>query len=287
MKDQFLQSLPETMKRCADRWMLSILPPFQNLSFHYVAPCVLPDGTSAVLKIGPNEIASEVSALLAFDGLGSVRLLGSDIEKGAMLLERLTPGTLLTTLADDENDEKATEAAAAVMQMLWRPPPVDHHFPTTDDWGQAFALLRERFGGTTGPLGTALFERAESLFQELSASASPPVLLHGDLHHDNILSAERTPWLAIDPKGVVGEPAYEIGAILRNSWADRNGVRDYKRMLERRVHQFADILSMDRTRIRDWGFAQAVLSAIWGVEDNCFADSSLDMAELILAMKVA
>src|SRR5262249_48229170 len=144
---------------------------------------------------------------------GMVRLLAGDQERGIMLLERLRPGVSLLHHADDA---AATEIAARVMCQIWRPVPPDHPFPTAARWASGLQRLRARYDGGTGPLPTAMVERAEALFVELLATSAEPVLLHGDLHHDNILSAEREPWLAIDPKGLVGEPAYEPGSWLRN-----------------------------------------------------------------------
>ena len=121
----------------------------------------------------------------------------------------------------------------------------------------------------------ALVEQAERLFVELLASQDSPVLLHGDLHHWNIAQAEREPWLALDPKGLVGEPAYEVGAWLRNPMPEVNTWPDLRRMLLRRVDQFHDRLGLDRERMRGWGMAQAVLSAWWFYEDEGEYDPSV------------
>ena len=266
----WLRGLPALLEDCARRWSLTLAPPFLNLTFNYVAPAIRADGTEAVLKLGvPGpDLRREADALRVFDGHGSVRLLEADAEAGLLLLERLRPGTVLTTLADEAHDDAATTIAASVMRGLWRPAPPGHNFPTVADWGGGFVRLRDRFGGGTGPLPAVEVERAETLFAELLASSAAPVLLHGDLHHDNILSAQRQPWLAIDPKGVVGEPAYEVGALLRNLWPDRHTHLSPARLLERRAHQLAEELALDPARVRGWAVAQAVLSAVWGVEDN-------------------
>lgn len=273
----------------ARRWNLTLLPSFSNLSCHYVAPVICADGTPAVLKaVVPNsESHTEVAALRCYNGRNCVRLLDADSENGVLLLERLLPGMTLTALADEANDEKATSIAASLMRGLWRPAPTEHNFPTVGDWGGGFQKLRQRFGGGCGPLPAALVDRAERLFAELLASSSEAVLLHGDLHHDNILSAQRQPWLAIDPKGVIGEPAYEVGALLRNLWQDRRAISDPARLTERRVHQLAEELNVDRARIRGWGIAQAVLSAWWCVEDDadCW-QGAIAIAELLAAPEV-
>ena len=134
--------------------------------------------------------------------------------------------------------------------------------------------MRHRFDGGTGPLPRPLVETAERLFAELLNSMQQPVLLHGDLHHWNILSAERQPWLAIDPKGIVGEPAYEVGAILRNmaphllAQTQPHGRSHWRQIIARRADILADELGFDRERLLDWGLAQAILSAWWSIEDH-------------------
>lgn len=282
------ERLPTLLADCASRWSLTVQPPFPNLSFNYVAPALRADGTEAVLKIGlpPAELRNEIAALRLYDGRRSVRLLEADPEQGMLLLERLQPGVVLTTLADEANDARATSIAAAVMQGLWRPVPPEHSFPHVRDWAEGLQQLRTRFGGGVGPFPRYLVEEAETLFAELLASSATPVVLHGDLHHDNILSAQRLPWLAIDPKGIVGEPAYEVGAMLRNLWPDRHTVLYPGKLLERRAHQLAEELHIDRARIRGWAVAQAVLSAWWCVEDDSdCCDSAIATAELLAAIR--
>jgi streptomycin 6-kinase len=208
-----------------------------------------------------------MGALRAFGGRGAARLVESDAGAGALLLERLEPGTPLTTLCV-EDDEAATSAAASVMRNLRRAEPAAHHFPTVAEWGRGFSRLRERFGGGTGPFPRRLVEEAETLFSELLASSAEPALLHGDLHHGNILAAARDPWLAIDPKGLVGEPASEVGALLRNPLPEffrrPRPVRD----AERRIALLSEELGFERARVRGWGLAQAVLAGWWTFEDT-------------------
>jgi streptomycin 6-kinase len=190
-------------------------------------------------------------------------------------------------LSSVEDDEKAISIAAAVMRQMWRSAPTEHPFPSVSDWGKGFARLRQHYGGGCGPFPTLLLEEAETLFAELSASMDEPVLLHGDLHQDNILAAQRHPWLAIDPKGLVGEPAYEIGSLLRNPFPQLLQTPNPGHILARRVDQLAEELDLDRVRIRGWGLAQAVLSAWWGVEDfGHIWDAALACAELLATINV-
>ena len=99
-------------------------------------------------------------------------------------------------------------------------------------------------------------------------SATEPILLHGDLHHGNILAAKRQLWLAIDPQGIAGDPAYEMGALLRNPFPQLPPPTDLARIQTRRVEQLAEVLGFDRERIFGWGIAQAILSAWWSIEDH-------------------
>ena len=283
----WLGGLPALVEDCAARWSLKVGPPFVPLSYNYAAPAEGPGGARLVLKLGvpAPELLSEMEALRLFGGRGAARLVEADPGHGALLLERLEPGTQLLSLCE-KDDRAATSAAANVMRKLWREVPRGHAFPTAADWGRGFEKMRARFGGGTGPLPRRLAEEAESLFRELLASADEPVLLHGDLHHGNVLAAARGPWLAIDPKGLVGEPAYEVGALLRNPmpqllrWPRPVGVT------ERRVAQLSEELGLERERVRGWGLAQAVLSAWWTIEDGGeVPESDFAVAEILAAAR--
>ncbi len=280
----WLDRLPAILAACETRWHLKIDAPFPNLSFNYVAPAVCSDGTRAIVKAcsPTGEYATEANALRHFDGHGMARLLVCDDADEVLLLEYLSPGTLLR---DVEDDALATSHAAGVMRALWRPAPQAHSFPTVQKWGLGYERLRRRYNGGHGPFPPALLDEGETLYRELCDSMAEPVLLHGDLHHENILAAGRAPWLAIDPKGVAGEPAYETGALLRNPYPAILTQPQAGRVLARRVAQLAEELGFDRQRICDWAVAQAVLSAWWGIED--FGTTPYDMiaiAELLAAI---
>lgn len=262
----WLERLPDVLAACERRWNITIGPPF-NLSFNYVAPAIRADGTQVVVKVCSmtDEFPQQPEALRLVDGHGMVRLLEVDTTEEIMLLERLLPGTMLLEV---EDDEMTTSIAASIMQKIWRPVPENHPFKTIQQWGKGFERLRQAYDCGTGPFPQALVERAETLYRELSASMAEPVLLHGDLHHENILSTERESWLAIDPKGVVGEAVYETGAWLRNPMPQLLDLPNPGRILGRRIDQFSEQLGFERARIRDWALAQAMLSAWWSMEDS-------------------
>jgi len=278
---EWLKRLPNLVAECEQRWSLTVGVPFEPLSYNYVAPAVRTDGTDVVLKVGfPNpELLAEIEALRIYAGRGIVQLLEADRDQGVMLLERLKPGTPLANIMDDQ---RVTSIAVQVMRQLWQPAPPGYSFPTVEKWAAGLKRLRQRFDGGTGPLPAHLVEEAERLFEELIGSMDEAALLHGDLHHDNILAAERQPWLALDPKGLIGEPAYEVGALLRNQLPQDLKTPQASRILRRRIDQFAEELGFNRQRLRAWGLAQAVLSAWWSIEDHGYGwKEAMACAELL------
>jgi streptomycin 6-kinase len=283
----WLGRLPSLVAHCQERWSIQVGPPFPRLSYNLVAPARRADGTDLILKLGvPNrELTTEIHALGQFEGRGAVQLIDADPELGVLLLERLRPGTPLVHLGMS-HDEEATSIAAGIMRQLWRPAPAQHPFPTVARWVAGLGKLRSRFGGTAGPLPARLVERAEATSAALLGSMAEPVVLHGDLHHENILAAQRQPWLAIDPKGVVGEPAYEVGALLLNPLPHLLEAPDPPGIQARRIRQLAEELGVDRERIAGWGLAQAVLSAWWSIEDHGYGwEGAVACAEILAGLE--
>jgi streptomycin 6-kinase len=258
----WLERLPGLQREIAAEWELTVDEPPWPLSYNWVAPARLVDGTLVVLKLGvPNEErTAEIETLRLWNGQGCARLLRADTDRGAMLIENIAPGTMLSELEDD--DEK-TRIAAGVFQAVRQAAPDESDFPTVAAWARGLEELRPAFDGGFGPFPRELVEAAEGLYADLLPSQGPPVLLHGDLHHFNILLDEQRGWLAIDPQGVLGEAEYECGALLRNHDLDKRDRGDVKRLTARRIDLLAEALNFERDRIIGWGLAQAVLSAWW------------------------
>lgn len=261
----WLAQLPHLLNELAERWQLTLQPPFK-LSYNYVAPVTRADGTTAVFKIGyPDpELLTEMETLRLYNGRFACQLLASDPENYAMLLEHIQPGQPLWSLADDEAE---TAVAAQVMQQLWQPiKPEDHPLlPTLARRTIALTRLSDYFEDGFGPFPRRLVETAVTLRAELLAENIPSMLLHGDFHHENILTAKRKPWLALDPKGVIGDTAYEVGAYLYNPIVENVAK---KNLVARRIDQFSEALVIDRQRLIKWGIVQAVLSAVWSYQDH-------------------
>jgi streptomycin 6-kinase len=214
----------------------------------------------------------------AFDARGVVRVY--DYVEGAVLIERLNPGTSLASVALDGRDGEATEILAGVIERMARPRETLRAFDTVWDWGKGF----ERYlSSDDDQIPTSLTEQARRTYSELCESQQSARLLHGDLQHYNVVFDVGRGWLAIDPKGVVGEVEYEIGASLRNPY-EAPELLASPETVKRRLKHYEAKLKLDGGRALRWGFAQAVLSAIWCVEDGCAIDGrnpSLMLANVI------
>jgi streptomycin 6-kinase len=220
-------------------------------------------GRRLVLKlITHDDEAGQPAILESYAGRGAVRLIERD--GPAMLLERAWPGRPLSQQVREGADDSATGILADIMGEL-HAAPVPDGLRTVEDWGAGFA--RKRAATVSQGDDPDLIDRAAQIYGELCRSQGERRLLHGDLHHDNVLEDEDRGWLAIDPKGVVGEAAYEAGALLRNPGPDPRLFAE-PRIIRRRAGILAERLNLELERIVAWGFAQAVLAALWFVEDG-------------------
>ena len=277
---RWLSTLPALLDEVARDWQLTVGRPYP-LSYHWVTSVTRADGTAAVLKLGvpAGHLELEAQALRAYDGQGAVRLLAEDPKRGALLLERAEPGTPAAALVPHA-DEAATAALIEVGRRLHRVPPVGCTLPDLREESESFRSHLRRFPGDD-PLPRHLVEGAGALFDDLCASASDRFVLHGDLHHDNVLRAERDPWLAIDPHGVVGDPGYECGAVLYNPdpWRRED---DLLALVPARIEQLADGFGIPVDRVVAWGFVTAVLSEVWTAQgDGTPGERSLDVATML------
>jgi streptomycin 6-kinase len=231
-----------------DRWSLSLGEPFEgvNGSCAWVAPVTRADGASAVLKMGMPHLEGEHESqgLRFWDGDPTVRLLEADDELGAMLLERCEPGTALTTLPESEQDL----IVAGLLRRLWRLPNEPYPFRLLSAMLEAWSA--ETLADTLRWPDAGLVREGLLLFKELTRTAPAPALLATDLHAGNVLRSRREPWLVIDPKPFVGDPAYDVTQHLFNCArlrSDPEGI----------TNRMADLLGLDRERVRLWVFARA------------------------------
>jgi streptomycin 6-kinase len=233
---EWLDRLPRLVAECAELWSLRLGERYEYSYASIAMRAERPDGTPAVLKIGwPHpEAEHEAAALAHYDGRGAVRLLAHDAERNALLLERCEPGTSLREVAD----EKALPIAAGVLRRLWRPPADDHPFDVLADLAMEWAGLPGLDAGMVG---------------DLVGSQGLLVVCHQDFHSANVLRAQREPWLAIDPKPIVGEREFDTAALVR----DRQPIADAG-VLRRRLDVLSAELGLDRERMRGWAIVHAV-----------------------------
>jgi len=200
-----------------------------------------------VLKLGmPHlEAEHEIHGLRFWDGEATVRLLAADEGLGAMLLERCEPGTLLRALPEPEQDLVISQ----LLRRLRRSPPAGHPFrplsALMDHWTSE---TMEAIGQWPDP---GLVREGLGLFRELPRTAPASALLATDLHAGNVLRSRREPWLVIDPKPFVGDPAYDATQHLFNC---QERLRSDPHGFCRRI---ADLLALDHERVRMWTFARA------------------------------
>jgi streptomycin 6-kinase len=214
-------------------WGLELGPPFAMSNYSYVAPA----GDGAVLKVTPPEddrSEEEADALALWDGDGAVRLLRRDRERRALLLERAQPGTDISQLPDDE----ATAIAIEIGTKLWRP--ATEPFRWIGDHVPRWLDRAER----SEPAGSDLIPLARELYASLDVGRA--VLVHGDLHHHNILNAGDR-YLAIDTKAMLGEPEYDVPSFLWNPLGSTITLA----VTERRLAAFAGA-GLDEQRMRRW-----------------------------------
>jgi streptomycin 6-kinase len=266
----WLAALPEVIRQARERWSLTIGEPFQpGGQTAWVAPARDGAGADLVLKVAwPHpEAAHEADGLRAWAGSGAVRLHAAHDfgPSRALLLERCRPGTELSARPEPEQDT----VIATLLRRLWIQPGPGHPFATLDQMCQRWAEQSERIlaagqqqqqptlaapavPAAPAALDPGLARVGLALFRELPATADRQVLLATDLHAGNVLAAAREPWLVIDPKPHVGDPAYDPLQHMLNC-DDR--LRSDPRGLARRM---AGLLSLDPDRVLRWLFARCV-----------------------------
>jgi len=245
----WLDYLPVVLRDLQHRWSLTLDAMFDGAegSCSYVAAVVCADGTRAVLKIGKPHMEGEheIQGLRFWDGDPTVRLLMADDDLGAMLLERCEPGTPLRVLPECEQDT----VISGLLRCLWHAPPAEHPFrplsALANYWSDETLAHVEQWPDA-GLVREGLFFLAE-----LPGTAPTERMLATDLHAGNVLRAERQPWLVIDPKPFVGDPAYDATQHLFNCSARLRSDPDGT------IRSFADLLEVDYERIRLWTFARA------------------------------
>jgi streptomycin 6-kinase len=253
----WLEHVPDLVAQCVDEWGLQLGEPYAPGAAGYAARAELPDGRPAVLKLiyPDRESEHEADALALWDGHGAVQLLARDDERSAMVIERCEPGTTLAAAGADV----ALKALIALLPRLWVQ--TDEPFHTLEDeaaWWIGY--LPEQWERSDRTVERRLVDAAVDALSSLSQSQGQQVLLHQDLHGDNVLAAEREPWLVIDPKPLIGEREFAVAPIVR-SFELGHSKRDALYRLDRLTSE----LGLDRERARAWTIGQTMA---WAFESE-------------------
>jgi streptomycin 6-kinase len=245
----WLASLPTMVRDAAHQWSLEIDPPFDGdeVSCAWVAPVTRTDGSRAVLKIGMPHFEGEHEAdgLRVWNGDSTVRLLDAAADGRVMLLERCEPGTHLRRLPEDDQDR----VIAGILRRVWCRPGTPHPFRPLSAMIERWVHETVEHAAEWHDVG--LVQDGLRALEELARPSSHDMLLTTDAHAGNVLRAEREPWLLIDPKPFVGDPAYDATQHLLNCptrlQSDPMGL----------IERYADLLEVDAERVRFWTFARA------------------------------
>lgn len=273
----WLQKLPEIIRYCEQKWSLKLESPYP-LSINYVAPGKLWDGTNVVVKISipGTDFLDELESLRLFDCYGMVQVIDFDEESGIIILEKLSPGHTLATV---ESDEEACRVAAHVIKKLSIPAPSKTRLQTTAIRETSLRDIVVQNESGYGPLSSHILKTSLSLFTKLNQSISQYKLLHGDFHHYNVLASENA-WVAIDPKGLLGEMEYDLIQFLLNKLPEKNVYE----VTQRRVDIFTKELNLDKERLLLWGYCHTVLATSWTVEGDNYDKRFYQMIEILEKM---
>ncbi len=248
---RWLDRLPALLDAALERWPGSLGEPFEGGVTSWVAPLVLADGTGAIIKVPhvDRENRHEPDALVAWDGNGAVRLLDRDDATDAMLLERAHPGHHLSTIDADA----ALDVVVELLPRLTVPAP-DHLDDIADEAERWLVNFDRQLESRPGAVEHRLAAAARSFLQELVDSPRHDrVLVHQDLHGDNIVAAQREPWLAIDPKPLAATPAFALAPLVRSPEFGHT-----REATLRRLHLLAEAMDVDRRQAARHTVAQTV-----------------------------
>ncbi len=268
-------SVPRLLARAVERWGLRPGEPYTGGSVSHVVPVRLPDGGDAVLKLSlpHREAEHEAAALAWWDGAGAVGLLAVDPDDPfVLLLEHCDPGTRLVE-RDDLPAADRLRTAAGLLTRLWATGvPDDHPFESVADVAAEWAALADaRMRELAPPFDPGLVRRGTDLLRTLPSGASRSVVVHGDANPGNVLAARREPWLVIDPKPMVGDPAYDLCPLLVQV-DDPFRADDPLRAVRQRVAVLADATGEPGDRVAAWCTARLVESALWSVSRGALDD---------------
>ncbi|WP_226657200.1 aminoglycoside phosphotransferase family protein [Guptibacillus hwajinpoensis] len=275
--EEWIQELPELIHYCEQNWSLKMEDPY-SLSINYVAPAKRESGKEVVVKLSipGTEFLDELESLSLFNHHGMVQVIDFNIEKGIIILEKLSPGYTLATV---ENDELACRIAAGVLKKLSISAPSNTRIQTTAIREESLRATLVQNEEGYGPLSSHVLRTSLSLFTKLNQSIVHYKLLHGDFHHYNVLASGNA-WTAIDPKGLLGEVEYDLIQFLLNRLPEK----DVYDVTKNRVDILTNELNLNKERLLLWGYCHTVLATSWSVEGSDYSKPFYQMIEIFERM---
>lgn len=258
---QWLKGLPSLVCDLERDWRFKVQSVIPHLTYSFVAVVDSLDGKTAILKLSPpNPRCDSEIAWYQANCIVAPILFKNDSGRGAMLMEHVRPGYSAKKWVIEGKDIDATRAIAEVIRSLQ---------PSFRDSSKfkSVSQLAKNLDKLEGKIDSRLLSKAKSLFQELSKDSSSHRILHGDLHHGNVLWFNDK-WVAIDPHGYFGPAAFEVGAMIRNPYECFPNNLPLKKVLNDRLAVLGEVLPFDRNEIRGWAFAYTMMSAAWSVIDH-------------------
>lgn len=265
----WLDRLPKMIDDVLGAWELTV----DGAAMHGFCALAIPvreaSGRAAVLRFSwpHDEQEHEHLGLQAWHGNGTVLMYRADPARAVMLLERLS--------TRDLNSVEIVEACATIAGFYRRlhVPALPQLRPLSsyiERWTEDLAKLPN-----DAPIPHRMVQRATSLGRDFVADrGTDEVMIHGDLHFDNVLAGEREPWLVIDPKPMAGDSHYEVAPVLWNRWDEVVASADVRAAVRERFHTVVDAALLDEDRARDWVVVRMIHNAMWCIEDA--AESGLD-----------
>lgn len=260
----WLKNLPKRINYLTQIWNLSNLEPVPNLSFNYVMmgnhnslPIVLK------LTLSEEELSREIAAMQVFNGYGMVPLVAC--EKGAVLIERARPGTPLREYFPSQESASVSIFCNIITALHHASSDLNRlapYLPLFTPLKEVTAVLDQNWD-----IPEEYLTKARKLKEHLLATTTEEVLLHGDLHHDNIIQHGNS-FVAIDPKGFIGDRLYDVAPFIRNPMIQLVQLPDAFSLLTTRIEMISLMLKADTERVTQWVYVQSLLTWIWSLQDG-------------------
>lgn len=273
---EMLAHLPERVEEWEGQLRLKGLRLVDGLSYNLVFFGETMAGRPVVLKAAPESqaLASEAAALQGFGSDRAAAVIEARLDEGLLVTERLQPGTQLSRVA---TEREALDVVVRLFSNGWPAPN-----PLVDDDVAAFTRSLDRLPESSGPLDPGLLREAMDVRRTLLADSTEARLLHGDLHYDNILADERRGYRLIDPKGLLGDPLFDLGYLVSRVQPLGCDALPLRRAVELRLDVLAEAFGCEARRLAAWSFVAAALSAIWTLEDHAHvSDDEIDVLKLL------